>query len=176
MLCHEEVWGLSSQYKRLHKPQKAINPLLLAVQPNSPTSCLYHIEVEFPYRSGVEKKSSKSRKSDDQTQKKSSKSRKSDDATHESDDCRTKGFPSTKINAPWRPFVVVTDTIDSSQDQNLVNQTVCRSKIYNYSPLIYMLEVSVGLIIRRTIHSKLRTQWHFLGPLSSCYSKTPNVK
>ena len=68
----------------------------------------------------TQKKSSKSRKSDDQTQKKSSKSRKSDDATHESDDCTTKGFPSTKIvkiDTPWSPFVVVTDTIDLSEEK-----------------------------------------------------------
>ena len=55
------------------------------------------------------------------TQKKSSKSRKSDDAMHESDDCGTKGFPSTKIikiNALWSPFVVVTDTIDFSEEKS----------------------------------------------------------
>ena len=69
----------------------------------------------------TEKKSAKSRKSDDQTEKKSAKSRKSDDATHESDDCTTKGFPSSKIskiNAPWSPFVVVTDTIDLSEEKS----------------------------------------------------------
>ena len=69
----------------------------------------------------TEKKSAKSRKSDDQTEKKSAKSGKSDDATHESDDCTTKGFPSSKIvkiNAPWSPFVVVTDTIDLSEEKS----------------------------------------------------------
>ena len=66
----------------------------------------------------TEKKSAKSRKSDDQTEKKSGKS---DDAMHESDDCGTKGFSSTKIikiNAPWSPFVVVTDTIDLSEEKS----------------------------------------------------------
>ena len=75
----------------------------------------------------TEKKSSKSRKLDDQTEKKSAKSGKSDDATHESDDCTTKGFPSSKfvkINAPWSPFVVVTDTIDLSGEKSAKSDSV----------------------------------------------------